>query len=99
MDEGRGAPPQTPEPVTAQRWEDLPEANRRVAVHWLAVMAGKAVRAVRAASGPDPRPARAVSRDRVDAVGASRREGDELSDRPSGGDLRRAEHEAAGHRP
>lgn len=50
----RRAPPQTPEPVTAQRWEDLPEANRRVAVHWLAVMAGKAVRAVRAASGPDP---------------------------------------------
>jgi hypothetical protein len=40
--------------VTARRWEDLPEANRRVAVHWLAVMAGKAVRAVRAASGPDP---------------------------------------------
>jgi hypothetical protein len=51
---GRGPPPQTPEPVTAQRWEDLPEANRRVAVHWLAVMAGKAVRAVRAASGTDP---------------------------------------------
>jgi len=51
---GRRPPPQTPEPVTAQRWEDLPEANRRVAVHWLAVMAGKAVRAVRAASGPDP---------------------------------------------
>jgi hypothetical protein len=40
--------------VTAQRWEDLPEANRRVAVQWLAVMAGKAVRAVRAASDPDP---------------------------------------------
>ena len=51
---GRGPPPQTPEPVTAQRWEDLPEANRRVAVHWLAVIAGKAVRAARAASGPDP---------------------------------------------
>lgn len=51
---GRGAPPQTPEPVTARRWEDLPEARRRVAVHWLAVMAGKAVRAARAAAGPDP---------------------------------------------
>lgn len=50
----RGAPPQTPEPVTARRWEDLPEANRRVAVHWLAVIAGKAVRAAGAASGPDP---------------------------------------------
>jgi hypothetical protein len=50
----RRAPPQTPEPVTARLWEDLPEANRRVAVHWLAVMAGKAVRAVRAASGTDP---------------------------------------------
>jgi hypothetical protein len=51
---GRGPPPQTPEPVTAQRWEDLPEANRRVAVHWLAVIAAKAVRAARAAAGPDP---------------------------------------------
>lgn len=47
-------PPQTPEPVTARRWEDLPEANRRAAVHWLAVMASKAVRAARARSGPDP---------------------------------------------
>lgn len=50
----RRAPPQTPEPVTARRWEDLPEANRRVAVHWLAVIAAKAVRAARAAAGPDP---------------------------------------------
>ncbi|HEY1916661.1 MAG TPA: hypothetical protein VGH27_13885 [Streptosporangiaceae bacterium] len=40
--------------MTAQRWEDLPEANRRVAVHWLAVIAGKAVRAARVAPGPDP---------------------------------------------
>jgi hypothetical protein len=46
--------PQTPEPVTARRWEDLPEASRRAAVHWLAVIAGKAVRAARAAPGPDP---------------------------------------------
>ena len=50
MDEG-GSPPQTPEPVTARRWENLPEASRRVAVHWLAVIAGKAVRAARAALG------------------------------------------------
>jgi hypothetical protein len=40
--------------VTARLWEDLPEANRRVAVHWLAVIAAKAVRAARAAAGPDP---------------------------------------------
>jgi hypothetical protein len=39
--------------VTAQGWQDLPEANRRVAVHWLAVIAGKAVRAARAPSGLD----------------------------------------------
>jgi hypothetical protein len=50
----RRAPPQTPEPVTARLWEDLPEANRRVAVHWLAVIASKAVRAARAAAGPEP---------------------------------------------
>jgi hypothetical protein len=43
--------------VTARRWEDLPETSRRAAVHWLAVIAGKAVRAASAASadpGPDP---------------------------------------------
>jgi hypothetical protein len=40
--------------VTARLWEDLPEANRRVAVHWLAVIASKAVRAARAAAGPEP---------------------------------------------